>query len=394
MNSKFDIAVFILAAGFSSRMGEFKPLLPFPEEPLIDRQIRILRESGIKDIRVITGHKEEQIKPLLNKLGVIQISNQGYREGMYSSVKTAAADLMRKPASGFAILPVDYPLLYPKILAEIFSAFNPQSGRVLFPCHKGRRGHPPVIPAGLVAGIIDYAGPGGLGGFFDTQETPGTDFETESPGILIDIDTVNQYRKTLTLYGKHQRPDKNRCLIILQEQGAGPALKNHSIKVSESASAIARSLNKRGMFLDLELIRAAGLLHDLAKGKPNHAKAGADTARYYGLDLIARIIERHMDHDFSPEIRQGIISEGAIVFLADKYINGETVVPLGLRKKLSLLKYPGAEEHIARRFLTAEIIEEAIRDTAGIEPVLLADSYTIDKESNIGKEDYLPSSAC
>lgn len=55
----------ILAAGFSSRMEAFKPLLPFQGEPLIIRQINTMKDAGLEKIVVVTGYESEDIKNLL-----------------------------------------------------------------------------------------------------------------------------------------------------------------------------------------------------------------------------------------------------------------------------------------------------------------------------------------
>ena len=61
---KVDNAV-ILAAGASSRFAPLsyerhKALIEVKGEVLIERQIRQLREGGVKDIYVVTGYKSEQ----------------------------------------------------------------------------------------------------------------------------------------------------------------------------------------------------------------------------------------------------------------------------------------------------------------------------------------------
>ena len=71
---KVDNAV-ILAAGASSRFAPLsyerhKALIEVKGEVLIERQIRQLREAGVKDIYVVTGYKSEQFSYLVEKFGV------------------------------------------------------------------------------------------------------------------------------------------------------------------------------------------------------------------------------------------------------------------------------------------------------------------------------------
>ena len=55
----------MLAAGFSSRMGGLKPLLPLGSGTAVERVVASLREAGVHDIVVVTGHQAETVAPLL-----------------------------------------------------------------------------------------------------------------------------------------------------------------------------------------------------------------------------------------------------------------------------------------------------------------------------------------
>ena len=64
-------------------------------------------------------------------------------------------------------------------------------------------------------------------------------------------------------------------------------------------------------------------MHDIAKGRRRHASAGAALVRDFGFPRVAEVVARHMNIDFD-----GSIDEGAVVYLADKLIQGETRVRL------------------------------------------------------------------
>ena len=53
--SKKKLTALILAAGYSSRMGDFKPLLPLNGKPVIAQTISSFHEAGITDIRVVVA---------------------------------------------------------------------------------------------------------------------------------------------------------------------------------------------------------------------------------------------------------------------------------------------------------------------------------------------------
>lgn len=73
----------IMAAGTSSRFAPLsyempKGLIRVRGEVLIERQIRQLREAGVREIILVTGYKSEMFAYLKDKFGVILIHNPEY----------------------------------------------------------------------------------------------------------------------------------------------------------------------------------------------------------------------------------------------------------------------------------------------------------------------------
>lgn len=73
----------ILAAGVGHRMINLtrqlnKTLLPVGGVPIIERSIRLLKEAGIHEIVIVTGHKHELFLPLVEKYNVKLIQNKKY----------------------------------------------------------------------------------------------------------------------------------------------------------------------------------------------------------------------------------------------------------------------------------------------------------------------------
>ncbi len=88
-----DITAFILAAGYSSRMEKFKPLLPVGPVTVLERSVQLFSNAGIDDIRVVIGHRAEDLKPLLLRLHIRWIFNERFQEGMLSSVQAGVRTL-------------------------------------------------------------------------------------------------------------------------------------------------------------------------------------------------------------------------------------------------------------------------------------------------------------
>lgn len=55
------IAAVILAAGYSSRMGDFKPLMKLDGLTVIESAVGCFKRAGISDIMVVVGHRASEV---------------------------------------------------------------------------------------------------------------------------------------------------------------------------------------------------------------------------------------------------------------------------------------------------------------------------------------------
>ena len=77
-----SFAAIILAAGYSSRMKSFKPLLPIGELTAVERLMSSVRAAGIDDIIVVTGYSRERLQPVLNMSGAEEAYNEDAEEAV------------------------------------------------------------------------------------------------------------------------------------------------------------------------------------------------------------------------------------------------------------------------------------------------------------------------
>lgn len=118
-------------------------------------------------------------------------------------------------------------------------------------------------------------------------------------------------------------------------------------------------LNRAGCNLDINLVRAGALLHDIAKGTAKHAQAGGEIIRDLDFPEVAKVVEAHMDSDW----QGGIIGEREVVFLADKLIKETQYVALETRFLEAYIKYkqqPEVKVKVQERLKTARKIKDAI----------------------------------
>ena len=65
MNNEKRVNGLILAAGMSSRMGSFKPLMPLRGKTLIENSIDSMLLSGVSRVVVVLGYRGEEVERIL-----------------------------------------------------------------------------------------------------------------------------------------------------------------------------------------------------------------------------------------------------------------------------------------------------------------------------------------
>lgn len=135
---------------------------------------------------------------------------------------------------------------------------------------------------------------------------------------------------------KDKHPSAAECMELLDRYRTPPHVQRHCIAVANVAVAVARSLNENGFELSLPLIRAAGLLHDIARVQEEHWNRGADFALQLGFCEEANIIRGHMFHSFPREFEA--LSEVDMVCLGDRLVKENEFVGLDVRMDYILSK--------------------------------------------------------
>ena len=194
------IEAILLAAGYSSRMGRLKPLLPIGETTVIRRQADILHGLTDRTI-VVTGYRGEEVEAHLSGCHADTVRNPAFAEGMFTSVKAGILALDRD-VSAFLILPADYPLVTRKLIADLIEEFQRSEPLVLYPSFSMRKGHPPVMSSACIPGILSYQGGAGLKGALTPFNGGAEYFSAEDETCIIDMDTPEDYKKVLALVSK------------------------------------------------------------------------------------------------------------------------------------------------------------------------------------------------
>ncbi|MBS3976694.1 MAG: NTP transferase domain-containing protein [Syntrophomonadaceae bacterium] len=361
------ISALILAAGYSSRMGEFKPLLPLYGKTVIERAVCGFRQMGLKDIRVVTGYRAEELLPVLCSLQVTPVYNEQYASGMFSSL-LAGLRTLADEAEAFFMLPVDTPLVKNKTLEKLLEKFQGTGKSVIYPCFRGERGHPPLIARECFNSILACDISGNLRQVLKQFEEESYDAEVVDRGILLDMDTPEDYENIKACHERGNIPTLEECEALFSLYHVPEPVIRHGRMVAKVAYELGESLNKSAScLLDLDLVMAGGLLHDIAKGRPNHAQAGAAILEQEGFPGVAKVISRHMNLG-SPD-KYPVIDETALVYLADKVVEKEKTVRIEQRYSDAFRRNTGnpeAVKGVGERMKQAHLIKERIENSLGL----------------------------
>ena len=181
----------VLAAGLSTRAGQFKMELNLGDKTLIEHSIAGMYPV-VDRVIVVGGHKIERIREILQGYSKVKIVyNENFRQGMFSSVKEG----LRHVRGGcFFLLPGDYPLIGEEIYRQMLKI----SGDVILPIYKGRKGHPVLMRSRLIDDILRQPDTSTLRDCI--RQIGYVTVEVEDEGIILDVDDLKDYHTVKRVY--------------------------------------------------------------------------------------------------------------------------------------------------------------------------------------------------
>ena len=184
-----QIGALIVAAGMSSRMGEFKPMLSIGSISVAQRVVATLSQAGVSKIVMVTGYNATILERHLSGNGIIFLRNENYETTqMFDSVKIGLRYLQDK-CDRILFTPVDVPLFTAKTVRTILDS----GAELACPMCEGKQGHPILIANKLIPEILKDCGEMGLKGAMDRCSIPLARIEVDDPGTIHDADTPEDF---------------------------------------------------------------------------------------------------------------------------------------------------------------------------------------------------------
>jgi len=187
----------MLAAGFSTRMGRSKPLLPFGKQTVVEHIVSVLAECPVGEILVITGHDREAVERRLAGWPVRAVFNPDYATGeMLSSIQAGLRSAAAEAGAALIVLG-DQPALERSVVEEIVAAYRSGQGSLVAPSFQMRRGHPLIVGRKHWEAILALGTGQTLRDFFRGVGQAVHHVVVNTPTVLRDMDTPADYEREL-----------------------------------------------------------------------------------------------------------------------------------------------------------------------------------------------------
>lgn len=175
-------------------------------------------------------------------------------------------------------------------------------------------------------------------------------------------------------------PSRSQCLALMAQIQMPEHIQKHSLTVARVAVWLGRLLNQNSVRLNLRLLEAGALLHDVAKAeslatRERHEDLGARMLESWGYPMLSPIVRDHVILEASA--LAGPITESLVVNYADKRVKHDEIVSLEDRFSDLIGRYAKTGEHrswLQAKFELYVMLEARIFEHLTVTPEDLARS--------------------
>jgi CTP:molybdopterin cytidylyltransferase MocA len=175
-------------------MGTQKLVLPFGKSTIIETVVDNVLQSSVDHVMIVLGANQHEIRELLKNQAVEFCYNQDHNKGMLSSVKCGIRSL--PPGADAALIYLgDQPKIPSFVTDAVIKAYSEDLYGIVIPVYNHRRGHPLLVDMKYRREIEQLNLEEGLRKLRHHFPEDVLEVEVDAPGILVDIDTREDYQK-------------------------------------------------------------------------------------------------------------------------------------------------------------------------------------------------------
>jgi molybdenum cofactor cytidylyltransferase len=186
------VALLLLGAGASTRMGQPKQLLPYKGQTLLRHAAETAAASGCAPRVLVTGALHSELLPEVAGLDFSVVRNDAWASGMGSSIAAGltALETHHPDLAAVVVMLCDQPLLTADIIQQLKQQFFSTSQPVVATAYAGIRGVPALFSRATFAELKTLAGAAGARDLLRRYaHLPTVAFA----GGALDVDTAAQY---------------------------------------------------------------------------------------------------------------------------------------------------------------------------------------------------------
>lgn len=201
------VAAVILAAGESSRLGAFKPLLPWPDvdsaETLVAYQVRQLLTAGLAPLSVVTGNRADEVAAVAAAAGAVAVYNADHEAGKAGSVRVGVAAI----PDGMPVLIVGVDQPRPAWIYRRLAEALLDGSQLVIPTYGGRRGHPSLFAAHLRGELLAVTEVSlGLRAVVQRHAPEVSHVAIGSPLVLVNLNTAEELAEGRRMFAELTTP--------------------------------------------------------------------------------------------------------------------------------------------------------------------------------------------
>jgi molybdenum cofactor cytidylyltransferase len=191
------LAVAILAAGESRRMGQPKALLSYRGKTFAEHLVSATRHERVGLTRIVLGAQAGEIRSLLPLDPAWILENPNWQQGQLSSIQAVIRSLRPGQTDGLILCPVDHPLISNFLVAQLIQEFYSTEKQIVLPAYKGKRGHPVIFRASLYKELLAASPEVGAREVVWAHPKDVTEVETDEEAVVLNLNDPESLKKAL-----------------------------------------------------------------------------------------------------------------------------------------------------------------------------------------------------
>ena len=189
------VALLLLAAGASTRMGQPKQLLPYQGRTLLRHAAETAVATGCGPIVMVTGALHDALVAEAAGLPIRAVHNAAWETGMASSIRAGLLAVQAAEPAAVLIMLTDQPLVTPELLRALLAQQQETQAPIVAAAYGDTLGVPAIFAHSMLPELLKLQGAQGANRLIASLGVAVG--RVPFPAGLLDVDTPEQYAALL-----------------------------------------------------------------------------------------------------------------------------------------------------------------------------------------------------